>query len=142
MPLASYNKFDQFARDVMDAKHDFDTHVFKVMLTNTAPVATNQVKADLVEITVGNGYPAGGLPATITVTKTGGVTKVSAGNVVFTGNGGAFAPARYAVLYNSTQTSPAQPLVSWWDYGSAVQIGDTETLTVTFDAVDGIFQIS
>lgn len=142
MPVASYNKFQQFVRDVIDAKHDFDTHVFKVMLTNTAPVATNQIKSELTEIAAGNGYVAGGQAATITVTRTAGTAKVSAANVVFTATGGSFAPFRYVVLYNSTQTSPAQPLISWWDYGSSIVLGDTETLTVGFDAAGGIFQIS
>ena len=43
--MAVYNKFNQFAEDVLEAKHNFASDVFKVMLTNTAPVATNSVSS-------------------------------------------------------------------------------------------------
>ncbi len=140
--MASYNKFNRFVEDVVEAKHDFASHVFKVMLTNTAPLATNSVKTDLTEVSAGNGYIAGGTASTVTVGLSGGTAKVSAGNVLFTAAGGSIGPFRYAVFYNATQTSPSQPLVSWWDYGSSITLADTETLSVAFDAVNGIFQIT
>jgi len=54
--MAAYNKFLQFTKDLIDGVHDFDAHTFKLMLTNTAPVNTNTVKANITEITAGNGY--------------------------------------------------------------------------------------
>jgi hypothetical protein len=140
--MATYNKFNQFTKDIIDAKHNFGSNVFKVMLTNTAPTASNQVKADITEIAAGNGYTAGGTATTITESTSGGSAKVVGSNVVFTAAGGVIGPFRYAVLYNDTQTSPAKPLVAWWDYGSSISLNDTETLTVSFDATNGIFQIS
>lgn len=140
--MAAYNKFNQFTKDLVDGAHDFDAHVFKVMLTNTAPVAGNTVKANITEISAGNGYTAGGTATTISTTTASGTAKVSGTNVVFTAAGGAVGPFRYAVLYNDTQSSPAKPLISWWDYGSSITLADTETLTVSFDATNGIFQIT
>lgn len=140
--MAAYNKFNQFTKDLIDGKHNFSANTFKVMLTNTAPVASNQVKGDLTEISAGNGYTAGGTATTITSSTATGTAKVSGTNVVFTAAGGTIGPFRYAALYNDTQTSPAKPLVSWWDYGSSITLNDTETLTVSFDATNGIFQIS
>jgi hypothetical protein len=49
--MATYNKFNQFVDDLAKGVHNFASHTFKVMLTNTAPVATNAVKADITEIT-------------------------------------------------------------------------------------------
>lgn len=140
--MAAYNKFNQFTKDLIDAKHDFGSHTFKIMLTNTAPTAANQVKADITEIAAGNGYTAGGTASTITDSTASGAAKVSGTNVVFSASGGTIGPFRYAVFYNDTQTSPVKPLVSWWDYGSSITLNDTETLTVSFDATNGIFQIS
>lgn len=140
--MAVYNKFNQFAKDVIDGKHNFSSNTFKVMLTNTAPVATNQIKSDITEIAAGNGYTAGGTATTITASIAAGVAKVTGTNVVFTAAGGSIGPFRYAVLYNDTQTSPVKPLVGWWDYGSAITLAATETLTVTFDATNGIFQLT
>lgn len=138
--MAVYNKFNQYAEDVLEAKHNFASDVFKVMLTNTAPVATDSVKADLVEVSAGYGYTAGGATVALTNTITGGVAKVAGANVTFTAASGSIGPFQYAVLYNST--SGTQPLVSWWDYGASITLADTEQFTVRFDAVNGIFQLS
>ena len=138
--MSAYNKFNQFARDVLEAKHNFASHAFRVLLTDVAPVATNSVRADLSEISSGNGYPFGGLQTLITVSISGGVAKVSGGSVQFTAAGGPIGPFRYAVLYNGTFSG--DPLVAWFDYGSSITLADTEQFTVTFDAVDGIFTLS
>lgn len=136
--MAIYNKFNQFAKDVIDGKHNFSSNTFKVMLTNTAPLATNQTKADITEIAAGGGYTAGGTATTITATISGGIAKVVGSNVVFTATG-AIGPFRYAVLYNDTASG--KPLVSWWDYGSSISMVATETLTISFDATNGIFTV-
>jgi hypothetical protein len=135
--MATYNKFNQFTKDLIDGVHDFDLHVFKVMLTNTAPVATNTIKANITEITAGSGYTAGGTATTITTSTTTGVAKVAGTNVVFTSTG-TIGPFRYAVLYNDTAATPAKPLVAWWDYGSSISLANTENLTVSFDPTNGI----
>ena len=140
MPV--FQKFDQFSRDVLEGRHNFATHVFKVMLTNDVPVATDAVKSDLAELAAGNGYVAGGTASTMTPSTVGGVTKISGTGVTFTASGGNVGPFRYAVLYNDTQTSPVKPLVSWWDYGLEVTMVDLEQFTVTFDATNGIFTLS
>jgi hypothetical protein len=138
--MSAYNKFNQFVRDVLEAKHDFASHVFRVLLTDVAPVATNALRADLTEIAAGNGYPAGGESTTITVGISGGVAKVSGSTTTFNASGGPIGPFRYAVLYNAT--SAGNPLIAWFDYGSSVTLVDTEQFTITFDAVDGIFTLS
>lgn len=140
--MASYNKFQVFTKDLIEGKHNFASNTFKVMLTNTAPVNTNSIKGDLTEISAGNGYTAGGTATTITSSTSSGVAKVIGTDVIFTASGGTIGPLRYAVLYNDTQTSPAKPLVSWWDYGSSITLNDTETLTVDFDATNGIFTVT
>lgn len=129
--MASYNKFQDFSEQLARGNHDFDAHTFKVMLTNAAPLATNTVKADLTEIAAGNGYTAGGTATTITLSETGGTTTVNGTEVVFTASG-AIGPFRYAVLYNDTPTSPADPLIAWWDYGSSISLASGETFTVKF----------
>lgn len=137
---ATYNKFDAFTLDVLTSKHNFETNTFKVLLSNVAPIAANSVKTDVTEIAAGNGYSAGGNVTTITETTTSGTAKIAGSQVIFTASGGSIGPFRYAVLYNDT--SPTKPLVAWWDYGSPVALLNTETITVTFDAAGGIFQMS
>jgi hypothetical protein len=140
--MATYTKFNAFVENQLISNLDWDADTFKVMLCNTAPVATNSVKADLTEIAAGNGYSAGGTATTITVTRSSGTAKVAGSDVVFTASGGSIGPFRYAVLYDDTPISPADPLVAFWDYGSSVTLATGETFTVDFDATNGIFQVS
>lgn len=140
--MAAYNKFNAFIENQLISKIDWDSDVFKVMLTNTSPVATNSLKGDLTEISAGNGYTAGGATTTITHSRASGVSKVVGTDVVWTASGGSIGPFRYAALYDDTLSSPAKPLVAWWDYGSSITLADTETFTVDFDATNGIFQAS
>ena len=128
--MATFNKFQDFSEQLVLGIYDFDTNVFKVMLTNVAPVATNTVKANLTEISAGNGYTAGGNTTTITVSETTGTTTVSGTQVVFTASGGTMATFQYVVLYNDSATN--KNLVGWWDNGSTVSLADTETFTVKF----------
>jgi hypothetical protein len=137
--MATYNKFNVFVEDQFEGVHDWDLHVFKVLLTNTAPVATNSVRSNLTEISAGNGYTSGGTATTITTSRSGGTFKAEGTDVVFTATG-AVGPFRYAVLYNDTPTSPADPLVAWWDYGSSISLANGETFTVDFDPTNGILQ--
>lgn len=139
--MASYNKHNQFTKDLIDGVHDFDAHTFKVALTNTAPTAANSTLSALTQISAGNGYSSGGTATSITTSTSSGTAKVTGSDVTFTASGGSIGPLRYADFYNDTPTSPADPLISWWDYGSSVTLAATETFTVDFDGTNGIFQI-
>lgn len=139
--MSAYNKFNQFTKDLIDGVHDFDAHVFKVMLTNVAPVASNAVKADLTEISAGNGYTAGGTATTITTSTNGsGVAKVTAGDVNFTAAGGTIGPFRYAAIYNDT--AAGKPLIGWSDYGASITLQDTELIAVDFDNANGLLTVT
>lgn len=120
----------------MDGVHDFDAHTFKVALTNSAPVNTNTVLANITQVSNGNGYTTGGTATSMSTSTSSGTAKVTGTDVVFTASGGSVGPFRYAVLYNDTSASDS--LMSWWDYGSSVTLADTETFTVDFDATNGI----
>lgn len=139
--MATYQKFNQFTDDLAKAKHDFSSHTFKVMLTNVAPVPTNQVKADITEIAAGNGYVAGGTATVMTLSNASGVEKIVAQNVVFAAAGGGIGPFRYAVVYNDTQASPVKPLVCFFDYGSSITLASGETFTFVPDATNGLFTL-
>lgn len=142
--MASFAKFNSFTEYLGEKVFDMNADTFKVMLVNTAPVAANSVKADLTEIAAGNGYTAGGNQATVTSWgQTSGTAKlVLADPATWTATGGSIGPFRYAVLYDDTPSSPADPLVGYWDYGSSITLNVGETFTTDFDATNGVLQLA
>jgi uncharacterized protein (DUF2252 family) len=139
--MAAFNKFDSFVEALAEKTHNLGSDVLKVMLTNSAPIASNTVKANLTEISAGNGYTAGGNTATVSSSaQTSGTYKlVLADPATWTATGGSIGPLRYAVLYNDTATS--KELIGWWDYGSSVTLATGETFTVDLDNVNGVLTI-
>lgn len=138
--MAVFNKFSSFVEAVAEGVHNLGSNVLKIMLTNSAPLATNTIKANLTEISAGNGYTAGGTVVTITTSaQTAGLYKLVGNDVVFTASGGSIGPFRYAALYNDTATN--DELIGWWDYGSSITLLAGETLTVDLDATNGILTI-
>ena len=135
--MAAYNKFQDFVEQLGKGVHQLHAagHTLKVYASNATPdAAADAVKVDLAEITVENGYPSGGTDVQNDYTETTGTGTMTGTDVVWTASGGSFGPLRYVVLYNDTPTSPADPLLGWWDYGSPVTVNDTETFTVDFGA--------
>ncbi len=129
--MAAYNKFQNFSEELVRGDQNFGTDVFKVYLTNATPSASaDTVKADLAEITAGNGYTAGGETTTIAVSETGGTTTVTGTEVAWTATG-AIGPFQYAVLYNSS--TAGGDLIAWWDYGTPVTLNTGESFTVKFN---------
>lgn len=144
--MAAFNKFNLFTQDLCQGKHLFQTagQTFAVMLTNTAPVVTNHLYADVSagELTTTGGYTVGGITSAMSESSTTGVEKVLATNVTWTGSGGGMGPFRYIVVYNVTQTTPLKPLVAWYDYGSSISLVAADTFTVSFDASNGFFTVT
>lgn len=138
--MATYQKFNAFIENVFEKVHDLGSDTLKIMLTNTAPLATDSVKADITEISAGNGYSAGGaVVAQSSSAQTGGTYKLVISDPTFTASGGSIGPFRYAVLYNDTPTSPADPLIAFWDYGVSITLTNGNSFTVDLDQVGGVF---
>lgn len=143
--MATYNKFYSFSTDLADGSHNFKAtggHVYKLMLTNSLPVATNTVKADLTEIAAGNGYTAGGEVLTISRSNTTGTEKIIvSADITWTAVTGSMATFQYVVIYNDTQTSPAKPLVGWIAYPSPITMLVGESFLADFDQINGLFTV-
>jgi hypothetical protein len=140
--MASFNKFNAFVENMAEGKFNLGTDTLKVMLTDTAPVATDSVKADLTEISAGNGYTAGGNAASITSSsQTSGTYKLVLGDpATWTASGGSIGPFRYAALYSDTAAN--DELIGWWDYGSSITLAAGESFAVDFDATTGVLTVA
>jgi hypothetical protein len=126
--MAAFNKFQQFVEDLGLAVHNLNTGTLNIYLSNAAPSASaDAVKTDMAEITNQNGYTAP-VDTQNTWAETGGTATLTGTAITITASG-AVGPFQYVVLYNDTPTSPADPLIGWWDYGSAVTLASGETFT-------------
>ena len=132
--MASFTKVNDFVVNLANAM-DMNADTFKVALSNTNPTSGTSVVTD------GNGVLANcteisytNLSArtlqNVTSTQTGGTYKLSADDLVLTASGGSVAPFRYVVIYNDTPTSPADPIVGYYDYGSSLTLNDGDTFTI------------
>jgi hypothetical protein len=127
--MAPFNKFNQFVEDVAKGVHNLSTGTITVALcaAANAPVATNTVLANLTPISYTN---LSARAVTVTsCTQTTGTLNWVLTDLTLTASAGDVATFRYIVLYNDTPTSPADPLIGWYDYGSDVTLhgaaGDT-----------------
>lgn len=137
--MASFNKFNSFIEAMGRKVHNLNADTLKVVLTNSAPSASNTVLANITQISNGNGYTTGGsVAANNSYSQTSGVGKLVADDVLFTASGGSMATFRYAVLYNDTALN--DELIGWWDYGSSIAPAAGETFLVDFNGTTGILQ--
>jgi hypothetical protein len=145
--MATFNKVNDF---VANAVHnmDLESDQIVVALSNTAPGSEtpnpasdgNGVLANLTQITYTNLSSRN--VTTTSSTQTGGTYKLVLADITLTSTGGSTGPFRYVYLFNDTVTSPADPLIGYYDYGSSLTLSDGDSLTVDFSAANGVLQIA
>lgn len=133
--MAAYNKFLPATEQLLENINS-GTDTWKIVLATALANTDTTITA---EVANGNGYTTGGNTAAVsTSTTTAGVFKLVLNSpAVWTATGAGFT-FRYAILYNSTTSTP----VGYWDYGSSQAVAATETVTVTLDGSNGVYQVT
>lgn len=138
--MAAYQKFDSFVEVLAEKGHNLGSDVLKVILTNTAPVAGNTVRANITQIAPGNGYTTDGeVAAQSSSGQVAGTYKLVIADVQWSATG-PMGPFRYAVLYN--ESAAADELIGFWDYGSAITLANGDVFVVDFDATSGVLTLA
>ena len=127
--MATFNKFNSFVEALAEKTHNLGADTLTIALTNTAPAAGNTVLANITEISYTN--LSSRVLTSVTSSQTSGTYTLDAADLVLTASG-TVPTLRYVVLYNDTATS--DELIGYYDYGSAVDLLNGETFTITFDA--------
>jgi hypothetical protein len=70
------------------------------------------------------------------------VYKLTVADLVITASGGSVGPFRYVAIYDDTQTSPAKPLIGWYDRGDSITLLAGEAITLDFDQVAGLLTLT
>lgn len=138
--MATFNKFQPFVEHLAEGVHNLGSNQLVVALTNTAPNAADDVLADITEISYTNLSSRN--ITTSSSAQTSGTYRLILTDLVLTASGGSVGPFRYVVIYNDTPTSPADPLIGYYDYGSSITLADGETLTIDFDGTNGLLSLT
>jgi hypothetical protein len=121
-----------------------DQLVVALTAAANAPVATNNVLGNLIQISYTNLSSRN--ITTSTSGQTSGTYKLVVADLTLTASG-AVATFQYVVTYNDTPTSNSQganpdPLICWHDYGGNVTLASSETFTYDADQTNGLLQIA
>lgn len=145
--MATFNKVNDF---VANAVHnmDLETDQIAVALSNTAPGSEssnptadgNGVLANVTQISYTNCSSRN--ITTTSSTQTGGTYKLVLADITLSASGGDVGPFRYVYIYDDTVTSPADPLIGYYDYGLSLTLNDGDSFTLDFSATNGVIQIS
>lgn len=141
--MATFGKFNAFVEHLNEGVHNFSSDasctITVALTTNAAaPVAGNSVLADLTQIAYTN--LSARVVAVSSSSQTGGTYRLILTDLVLTASG-PVATFRHVVLYNDDPTSPADPLICRYDYGSDVTLAAAETFTLDFDGTNGLYSV-
>lgn len=135
MPTSSLYFFNSFVEDVQEKVHNMGSDSLKVALTNSAPSAANTQLSDITEISYTN--CSSRVLTTSSSSQTSGTYKLVLTDLTLTASGGSVGPFRYIVVYNDT--TAADKLCFYYDYGSALTLSDGQSLTLDFDGTNGVY---
>ena len=132
--MATATKFQQFAEDLCKGVHNFTSDAtcsitVALCAAANAPVATNSVLANLTQVAYTN--LSSRVITGVTAEHTTGTVTITGDDLVLTATG-TVATFRYIVFYNDDPTSPADPLIQFYDYAADVTLLAGDTFTVNF----------
>jgi hypothetical protein len=119
--ISNFFKFNLTVDDWLKAKDNLASDSVKILLTNTAPVASNHLYTDISagELASGNGYTTGGKAVTASLSNVSGLETLSvSGSLTWTSSLGSMGPFRYVVVYDATSGY----LLGYWDYGQSLTL--------------------
>lgn len=146
--MATFNKIADFVEDIAHKIHDLESDTLTVALTNTAPGAESTpptgdgdgVLANLTQVSYTN--LSSRVWTQSSSAQASGTYKLVLADLTLTASGGSVAGFRYIYTYNDTPSSPADPLIGYYDYGSELVLADGESLTIDVDGTDGFLQLA
>ncbi len=135
--MASFNKFNSFVEAIAEGKHNLGSDQLKVALSNTVPVATNSVLADIAEIDYSAGLSSRNI-VTTSSSQTGGTYKLVLTDLELLASG--TLPAfRYVILYNDTAAN--DELIGWFDNDIELILRSGDTFTLDMNPTTGILTL-
>ncbi len=146
--MAVFNKLNGFVEHLTEGVHNLETDQLKLALSSVAPTSettpptqttSNCILANVTEIS----YT--GLSSTDVVTtssaQSSGTYRLVLADLTLSATA-TVGPFRYIYLYNDSPTSPADPLIGYFDYGANLTLNNGESLTIDFDQASGALTLA
>lgn len=128
--MATYNKHNNWVEDMVESVNNGSDSFVVALTTNAnAPVAANATLSALTTISYTN--LSSRTLTTSTSAQSGGTYTLLFADLTLTASG-AVATFRWVDIYDDTPTSPADPLMAYYDYGADVTLANGETFTLDF----------
>jgi hypothetical protein len=144
--MATFVKVNGFVEHLAEKVHKLDTDALTIALTNTDPTTAlnaNTAAAVLASVTqISYTYCSSRVCAVASSAQASGTYKLCITDLILTASNGAVGPFQWVVLYNDTPTSPADPVIGFYNYGSALTLADGETLTIDFSDASGVLTLA
>lgn len=130
-------KIDSFVEKLAEKTFNLGSDQLVVALTNTAHTASWSQLSDLTQVSYTN-LSSRNITTTSSA-QTSGTYKLVLQDLVLTASG-AVGPFRYLYVYDDTATN--DELIGYYDYGSAITMASGDTVTIDFDATNGVLTIA
>jgi hypothetical protein len=145
--MATFTKVNDFVENLAHGVFNLSTDQLVVALSNTAPgsessdptASGNGVIANVTEVSYTNCSSRN--ITTSSSAETSGTYKLTLTDLTLTASGGTVGPFRYVYIYSDTPSSPADPIIGYYDYGSSITLQAGETLDLDFSDANGLLQI-
>jgi hypothetical protein len=146
--MAAFVKLNGFVEHLAEKVHNLGSDQLVLALSNTAPGSEGTppsgstpacVLANVTQISYAN-VSSRNLTVSSSA-QTSGTYRLIINDITLSATG-TVGPFRYVYIYNDTPTSPADPLIGYYDYGSSLTLYNGETLTIDFDGVNGVLSLA
>lgn len=135
--MATFNKVNSFVEKLAEKQIDLSGSGLTIALTNTAHNSAWTQLSDLTQISYTN--LSSRVCTVSSSSQTAGTYKLVLDDLVLTASG-TVPEFQYIYLYDDSSTN--DELIAYWDYGSAVNMLNSDTLTLDFDGSNGVIQIA
>ena len=141
--MAVFNKLNGFVEHLSEGVHNLGSDQLVLALSNVAPSSETTppssttagcILANVTEISY-TGLSTRDLTTTSSA-QASGTYRLVVDDLTLSSTG-TVGPFRYIYLYNTTPTSPADPLIGYFDYGANLTLNTGESLTIDFDQASG-----
>ena len=144
--MASFVKVNDFVKNAVH-NMDLESDQIAVALSNTAPGSEssnptadgNGIIGNVTQISYSNVSSRN--ITTTSSSQSSGTYKLVLADLTLTASG-TVGPFRYIYIFDDTVSTPADPIIGYYDYGTSITLNNGDTFTLDFSPTNGVIQLA